>query len=78
MTGSGEVVKRRVKEGAGEFPADCPIEDCAVSVHWRIFPAQGQACLPSCMQHGNGLLWSKRPSKFQASWRTIRQARHAS
>ena len=42
MTGAGEVIKRRVKDGVGEFPADCPIEDCAVSVHLRIYPAQGQ------------------------------------
>lgn len=35
MTGTGEVVKRRVKEGRGEFPVDCPLEDCAVRVHFK-------------------------------------------
>ena len=42
MTGDGQVVKRRTQQGRGQFPADCPIEDCAVSVHFRIHPAQGQ------------------------------------
>ncbi|BDA50340.1 probable peptidyl-prolyl cis-trans isomerase FKBP5 [Coccomyxa sp. Obi] len=35
MTGTGEVTKRRVKEGTGEFPVDCPLEDCAVRVHYK-------------------------------------------
>lgn len=34
MTGNGEVTKRRVREGVGEFPVDCPLEDCAVRVHY--------------------------------------------
>ena len=34
MTGNGEVTKRRVREGVGEFPVDCPLEDCAVRVHF--------------------------------------------
>ena len=34
LTGSGEVRKRRIKEGVGEFPVDCPLEDCAVRVHY--------------------------------------------
>ncbi len=34
LTGSGEVTKRRIKEGVGEFPVDCPLEDCAVRVHY--------------------------------------------
>ena len=31
----GRVTKKRVKEGRGEFPADCPLGDCAVRVHVR-------------------------------------------
>jgi len=31
----GRVTKKRVKEGRGEFPADCPLGDCAVKVHVR-------------------------------------------
>ncbi|CAK0786960.1 hypothetical protein CVIRNUC_010174 [Coccomyxa viridis] len=34
LTGTGEVTKRRIKEGVGEFPVDCPLEDCAVRVHY--------------------------------------------
>lgn len=37
MTGTGEVTKRRVREGRGEFPVDCPLEDCAVRVHFRVW-----------------------------------------
>ena len=37
MTGTGEVTKRRIKEGVGEFPIDCPLEDNAVRVHYKAF-----------------------------------------
>ena len=39
--GDGAVVKRRVREGPGEFPADCPVRDCEVRVRWsaRVFAA---------------------------------------
>jgi hypothetical protein len=35
MTGDGSVVKRRIRDGHGEFPVDCPIEDSSVRVHYR-------------------------------------------
>jgi hypothetical protein len=35
MTGDGSVVKRRIRDGRGEFPVDCPIEDSSVRVHYR-------------------------------------------
>lgn len=35
MTGDGSVTKRRVRDGVGEFPMDCPLEDCAVRVHYK-------------------------------------------
>lgn len=35
LTGSGEVTKRRIREGVGEFPIDCPLEDNAVVVHFK-------------------------------------------
>lgn len=45
MTGTGEVTKRRVKEGTGEFPVDCPLEDCAVRVHYKAALVDGgQVC----------------------------------
>ena len=33
--GDGFVAKRREREGFGEFPADCPLKDCRVRVHFR-------------------------------------------
>lgn len=43
LFGDGVVFKRREKEGAGEFPADCPVHDCACSVHFsvRVCPSGG-------------------------------------
>lgn len=37
MTGTGEVTKRRLREGKGEFPVDCPLEDNAVRAHYKAF-----------------------------------------
>ncbi len=45
LTGTGEVTKRRIKEGVGEFPVDCPLEDCAVRVHYS-------ACLAGSSEVG--------------------------
>eukprot|EP01025_Chloroclados_australasicus_P055402 TRINITY_DN6700_c0_g1_i1.p1 TRINITY_DN6700_c0_g1~~TRINITY_DN6700_c0_g1_i1.p1 ORF type:complete len:394 (-),score=46.33 TRINITY_DN6700_c0_g1_i1:200-1381(-) len=33
MTGDGGVLKRRVKEGKGEFPIDAPLRDCKITCH---------------------------------------------
>ncbi|GMH35829.1 hypothetical protein BSKO_03697 [Bryopsis sp. KO-2023] len=38
MYGDGKVIKRRLVEGVGEFPMDCPMEDCAVRVHYKARP----------------------------------------
>lgn len=38
LTGDGHVTKRRVRDGVGEFPVDCPIEDACVKVHYRSDP----------------------------------------
>ena len=35
MTGNKEVMKRRLKEGRGQFPMDCPINDSRVKIHYR-------------------------------------------
>lgn len=35
VSGGGGVMKTIVKKGKGDFPMDCPIEDCHVKVHWR-------------------------------------------
>ena len=43
MTGDGQVVKRIVRKGRGEFPVDCPLDDSRVSLHYRWGPgAQGR------------------------------------
>ncbi len=38
LTGDGHVMKRRVRDGTGEFPIDCPIEDSRVWVHYKCGP----------------------------------------
>ena len=35
MTGTGAVMKRRIKEGTGQFPMDCPMEDSRLQIHYR-------------------------------------------
>jgi hypothetical protein len=35
LTGDGGATKRRLCEGEGAFPADCPLHDTTVRVHWR-------------------------------------------
>jgi hypothetical protein len=34
LLGDGTTFKRRVKEGEGEFPADCPMHDCDIKCHY--------------------------------------------
>ena len=56
MTGTGEVTKRRVREGRGDFPVDCPLEDCAVRVHFRVRRPGSQQVAP------------KRPQLLSSGW----------
>ena len=35
MTGDGQVVKKILRKGTGEFPIDCPLEDSTVQAHYR-------------------------------------------
>lgn len=42
LTGDGLVTKRRIQNGIGEFPIDCPIEDACVIVHYRLVPFQSR------------------------------------
>ncbi len=53
LTGTGDITKRRIKEGVGEFPVDCPLEDCAVRVHYtaRLAGTDQVACLASHAMH---------------------------
>eukprot|EP00879_Flechtneria_rotunda_P002973 GHRR01003190.1.p1 GENE.GHRR01003190.1~~GHRR01003190.1.p1 ORF type:complete len:634 (+),score=228.22 GHRR01003190.1:2740-4641(+) len=36
MTGDGQVTKKRLLEGQGEFPVDCPLHDTTVRLHYRV------------------------------------------
>eukprot|EP00850_Spirogloea_muscicola_P013212 SM000088S23753 [mRNA] locus=s88:483697:489033:+ [translate_table: standard] len=35
MLGDGAVIKRRLRQGQGEFPVDCPLEDSTVLLHYK-------------------------------------------
>ncbi|CAN6471532.1 unnamed protein product [Victoria cruziana] len=35
MLGDGRLVKRRVKDGRGEFPMDCPLHDSLLRIHYK-------------------------------------------
>uniref|UniRef100_A0A7N0VHY8 peptidylprolyl isomerase n=1 Tax=Kalanchoe fedtschenkoi TaxID=63787 RepID=A0A7N0VHY8_KALFE len=35
MLGDGRLIKRRVRDGEGEFPMDCPLHDSLLRVHYR-------------------------------------------
>lgn len=35
VLGNGQVFKKRLIDGQGEFPVDCPLEDCVVRVHYK-------------------------------------------
>ncbi|CAI5468444.1 unnamed protein product [Closterium sp. Yama58-4] len=35
VLGNGCVIKRRLQDGTGDFPMDCPLQDCVVHVHMR-------------------------------------------
>ena len=41
MYGDGSLMKRRVRVGAGEFPVDCPINDCTVRITLSTFVIRG-------------------------------------
>ncbi|XP_031485513.1 peptidyl-prolyl cis-trans isomerase PASTICCINO1 isoform X1 [Nymphaea colorata] len=35
MLGDGRLIKRRVKDGRGEFPMDCPLHDSLLCIHYK-------------------------------------------
>ncbi|KAI5078705.1 hypothetical protein GOP47_0006376 [Adiantum capillus-veneris] len=35
VVGDGRVVKRRIQDGRGEFPMDCPLQDCVLRIHYK-------------------------------------------
>jgi len=36
LIGDGSAVKSIIRKGQGEFPIDCPLEDCQVKIHYRL------------------------------------------
>lgn len=55
LIGQGEVTKRRVKDGRGEFPMDCPLEDNRVQVHYTArLASTGQTVLDTRGPSGAG------------------------
>eukprot|EP01018_Ginkgo_biloba_P033395 Gb_29099 [translate_table: standard] len=42
MLGDGRVIKRRIRDGTGEFPMDCPLQDSLLRVHYKgMLPDEG-------------------------------------
>ncbi|KAA8518968.1 hypothetical protein F0562_016258 [Nyssa sinensis] len=35
MLGDGRLIKRRIRDGRGEFPMDCPLQDSLLRVHYK-------------------------------------------
>ncbi|CAM6085286.1 unnamed protein product [Calypogeia fissa] len=35
MLGNGAVIKRRIRDGKGEFPVDCPLQDSTLRIHYK-------------------------------------------
>lgn len=36
MLGDGRLIKRRLRDGKGEFPMDCPLQDSLLLVHYKV------------------------------------------
>lgn len=43
IRGDGSLLKRRLQEGTGEFPVDCPLQDCPGRVHCRGWALGGES-----------------------------------
>jgi FK506-binding protein 4/5 len=70
MTGTGEVTKRRLKEGDGEFPIDCPLNDTTIRVHYRVRQLalrqqqqQSQSSSAGAQGDGGGWVYDTRDAK---------------
>lgn len=51
MTGDGTVIKRRLREGKGEFPVDCPLHDTRLTLHYRVRAAAAPGQPPGPWLH---------------------------
>ena len=54
--GDGSLLKTRLRDGTGQFPVDCPIEDCKVRLHYsaKLPGAAGPAVFDSALVTGGG------------------------
>lgn len=52
LRGDGSMRKRRLREGKGTFPMDCPLEDSRVRLHYRVLSVQGDVCYCDTRQQG--------------------------
>ena len=53
VLGDGTLLKTRLRDGTGQFPVDCPIEDCCVRLHYsaRLPGSPGPAAFDLSLIH---------------------------
>eukprot|EP00250_Pteridium_aquilinum_P000485 c10528_g1_i1 orf=155-1990(-) len=56
LVGDGRVVKRRIRDGRGEFPMDCPLQDSVLRIHYKGYlpEAGGMVFYDSRKDHDGG------------------------
>ncbi|GLJ21531.1 hypothetical protein SUGI_0398520 [Cryptomeria japonica] len=55
MVGDGRLIKRRIKDGKGEFPMDCPLQDSLLYIHYKgMLPDEGGKVFYDTHVNGNG------------------------
>ncbi|KAH9301633.1 hypothetical protein KI387_013216, partial [Taxus chinensis] len=55
MVGDGRLIKRRIRDGNGEFPMDCPLQDSLLCIHYKgMLPDEGGKVFYDTKFDGNG------------------------
>eukprot|EP00249_Psilotum_nudum_P006071 c19439_g1_i3 orf=498-2318(+) len=55
MVGNGQLIKRRIHDGQGEFPMDCPLQDSRLCIHYKgILPDDGGKVFYDTRRDHNG------------------------
>lgn len=55
MVGDGRLIKRRIRDGKGEFPMDCPLQDSLLCIHYKgMLPDEGGKVFYDTRVDGNG------------------------
>lgn len=62
LIGDGSAVKSIIRKGQGEFPMDCPLEDCQVKIHYRIKKKNDNGSSSSRSRSSEGWLFDSRDS----------------